>query len=92
MLCLQAAVETGGVAIEPVVLPEYEGELVVAKAEIEEDIFSQDELKTLEEVAERIGGMSSRALADLSHKEEGWVKTPPNDIISYEYALKLKWE
>lgn len=92
MLCLQAAVETGDVSVEPVVFSEYEGEIVTARTEVQEDVFAEDELKTLEEVARCLGGMSSRALADLSHKEDGWKETPSNNIISYEYALKLKWK
>ncbi|KUK41537.1 MAG: Transcriptional regulator, XRE family [Clostridia bacterium 62_21] len=92
-LCLGVAAENGAVAVEPVFEPETAREAVLVRAEGEFDatLFTPEELATLEEVGRRLGRLSAKALADLSHKEDAWALTDRGKIISYEHALRLKW-
>lgn len=92
-LCFEVAAESGAVAVEPVFEPETgrEAELVRAEGEFDAALFAPEELATLEEVGHRLGRLSAKALADLSHKEDAWALTDRGKIISYENALRLRW-
>jgi len=90
-LCLKAATETGSVSIEPVFIGDWEAEVVKAEADFDRNVFSPEELATLEEVAIRLSGFNAEALSKMSHNEDAWRLTPKNKIISYEYALSLHW-
>ncbi|RDV81777.1 type II TA system antitoxin MqsA family protein [Ammonifex thiophilus] len=91
-LCLALAAETGAITTEFELKFDYEGEVVRAAVEFNKDIFTPEELATLEEVKHRLGGLNSKALTERSHEEEAWKLTPRGEIISYEHALRLRWE
>jgi len=54
------------------------------------DLFSKEELQFLELVAERLGDMGAREISDLSHSEDGYIKTKKGEYISYEWAKGIK--
>jgi putative zinc finger/helix-turn-helix YgiT family protein len=91
LLCLQAAVETGEVSVEPVAAANWEADLVKAEADFRKELFTADEIETMEEVAKRLHGISTRKLVERSHLEDAWKLTPVGKAISYNHALNLKW-
>lgn len=54
------------------------------------DLFSEEELRFLDLVAERLGDMGAKELSDLSHSEDGYLKTKKGEFISYEWAKNIK--
>lgn len=54
------------------------------------NLFSEDELKTLENVANTFNETSTNGIVNLSHLEEAWKKNKKGKkVISYEYAFEL---
>lgn len=54
------------------------------------ELFSENELKTLEEVASVFKETSTNDIIQLSHLEEAWKKNEKSkSVISYEYAFEL---
>ncbi|GAH54061.1 unnamed protein product, partial [marine sediment metagenome] len=53
------------------------------------DIFSQEEIKSMEEVLNAFKHLTSEEITQSSHKEEAWTKAKNKEIISYEYAKNL---
>jgi putative zinc finger/helix-turn-helix YgiT family protein len=54
------------------------------------DLFSDEELRFLDQVAKRLGDMGARELSDLSHGEDGYAKTKKGEFISYEWAKNIR--
>jgi len=52
-------------------------------------IFSQEEIKSMEEVLNAFKHLTSEKITQCSHKEEAWTKLKDKEIISYEYARNL---
>lgn len=52
-------------------------------------IFSQEEIKSMEEVLNAFKHLTSEEITQCSHKEEAWTKPKNKEIISYEYAKNL---
>lgn len=50
------------------------------------DLFSEDELKILNEVCSRFGSMNKKQIEDLSHSESPWMKTNLLETIPYNLA------
>lgn len=56
-----------------------------------QNLFSDDELASMQFVLEKIGSLNTRALVNISHTEEGWAENIENKkIIDYQYAFYLK--
>lgn len=53
------------------------------------DIFSQEEINTMEEVLNAFKHLTSEKMTQCSHKEEAWTNPKNKEIISYEYAKNL---
>jgi len=53
------------------------------------NIFSQEEINSMEEVLNTFKHLSSEEITQYSHKEEAWTKAKNKEIISYEYARNL---
>jgi len=53
------------------------------------DIFSQEEINSMEEVLNAFKHLTSEKMTRCSHKEEAWTKPKDKEIISYEYAKDL---
>ena len=55
------------------------------------NLFSETELKTLEEVSTVFKSTSTNDIVELSHLEDAWRKNEKDkSLISYEYAFELK--
>jgi DNA-binding transcriptional regulator YiaG len=55
------------------------------------DLFSADELKTLEDVAQHFAKCTSKQMIDLSHEEEAWKeKQEAHEVMDYTKAFELK--
>lgn len=67
----------------------YEKHRVIAKEPIPPGVLSQDELAVMERVYQKFLNFGSHAISDYSHRERGYKETPPNKIISYEYARDM---
>jgi putative zinc finger/helix-turn-helix YgiT family protein len=53
------------------------------------DIFSQEEINSMNEVLNAFRHLTSEEITQYSHKEEAWTKSKNKEIISYEYAKNL---
>ena len=53
------------------------------------DIFSQEEINSMEKVLNAFKHLTSEKITQCSHKEEAWTKPKNKEIISYEYARNL---
>jgi len=53
------------------------------------DIFSQEEINSMEEVLNAFKHLTSEKITQCSHKEEAWTRPKNKKIISYEYAKNL---
>ena len=52
--------------------------------------FTDTELSVLREVQRRLGNMTPSEISDLSHEEPAWLETPNRELISYEWAQRLR--
>ncbi|KRQ86041.1 Antitoxin MqsA [Caloramator mitchellensis] len=53
-------------------------------------IFTEEELQVINIVIDKFKNKSCREISDISHKEKGWLETPFENLISYDYADELK--
>ncbi len=70
----------------------YTGEQFKARKDrpFKADLFSANELETLEKVSNVFKSTSTNDIIELSHLEEAWKKNEKNkSVISYEYAFEL---
>lgn len=54
--------------------------------------FTEDDVKILDAVIEKLGSMSKTEIVAFMHKEEAYEKTTFKDMISFEYAKYLQIE
>ena len=56
-----------------------------------EDLFTEEELKTMEDVAQHFASATAKQLVDLSHEEEAWKeKHEAREVMDYTKAFELK--
>lgn len=65
------------------------GEYIAPLAEFDDSVFSKEELDMLEFVYQKFKHKYAKTISDFSHDEEGWIKTPFKEYISYEFAHNL---
>jgi len=65
------------------------GEQFTTLAEPEEGIFSEEEIKVMNFVADKFRRYTSTRIKDMSHREAAYTKCEDGDIISYEYGKEL---
>lgn len=53
-------------------------------------IFSDDEMEVINNVIENFKGMPCRDISEKSHLEDGWKESDIEELITYDYAEKLK--
>lgn len=66
------------------------GENLISRQGPDLSSFSKEEKQTLMDIKKTFILFSSRKISDISHEEEGYIKTADRKFISYEYAVKLK--
>jgi uncharacterized phage-associated protein/DNA-binding transcriptional regulator YiaG len=83
-------------ALADILLIEFDngnyGEAIQAKKRFEEDVFTQAERDTLNEIIARLGAWNTKQLVSASHNEKAWTDNAGGHaLISYqEYAFGLK--
>lgn len=83
--------ECGDLAAEEVFFSdEVSGTVFKASREPDLTVFTEEELATLRDIANRLGHRTSKELSDLSHQERAWKETPQRKMISYELASSLR--
>jgi len=65
------------------------GEQFTALAESDEGVFSKEEKKVMNFVADTFREYTSTRMTEVSHQETAYQKCEDGDIISYEYAKEL---
>ena len=65
------------------------GEQFTTLVEPQESIFSEQEIKVMNFVADKFREYTSTRITDMSHQETAYKKCEDQDIISYEYAKDL---
>lgn len=68
----------------------YIGEKIISSREPDLNVFSASELRVLASVSERCKEYTAAKIQELSHEETGYQQTSDGEIISYEYAGKLR--
>ncbi|NLP47456.1 MAG: DUF4065 domain-containing protein [Clostridiales bacterium] len=63
---------------------------VKSKKNYDLSLFKKEELEVIDSVISTFKSKKSNEISELSHKEEGWASSNPGDMISYEYAEKIK--
>lgn len=67
-----------------------EHELIISKMPIKNKNLSSNELLVINKVKEYFKDFSDQEISDYSHKEDAYIKTNMNELISYDYALDIK--
>ncbi len=65
------------------------GEQFITLVEPDESMFSEQEIKVMDFVADTFREYTSTGIKDKSHEETAYKKCEDGDIISYEYAKEL---
>lgn len=56
-----------------------------------EDVFSPEELETMEKVVKTLGSTATKEIIEVSDEEPAWIdRVGDRGLISYEYAFSLK--
>ncbi|MBO8128237.1 MAG: DUF4065 domain-containing protein [Peptococcaceae bacterium] len=79
----------GVIRIEPTLLGEYEGELIIPLRYDVAKILTGEEQNTINTVLGYFKSWSAKKLSDYSHKEKAYVATEHRDLISYDFAKDL---
>lgn len=61
----------------------------LSEKRFDEEIFSPKEKDIIYRVFDRLKGMRSSEVSELSHQENAWTKTPPGSYVSYLHAHDL---
>ena len=68
---------------------DYECINISSNKKFNANLFTEDELAIMQKVKEKFEDFGSKAIADYSHKEKGYLNTKFSDEISYDYALDI---
>ena len=69
-----------------------EGTLFVARRPADRSAFSEEELRTLEDVGAYFASWSAGQIVEYSHREPAWIETNDRETISLDYASSLRLE
>jgi len=65
------------------------GTLYKATRAPDKAVLSDEDRDTVQRVLKRFGRMTCAAIKEFSHKERAWSNTPPDQLISYDFADSL---
>lgn len=69
----------------------YTGEKYSALKPFDPDVFTSEEMATLEKVFDRFKDMSAKTIASISHEETGWIEHhEDNSLVPYHHAFDLR--
>lgn len=63
---------------------------IISKGNYDLSIFKDEEIEVINNVISTFKEKTCTEISNLSHEEEGWIKNKDRDLISYDYAEKLK--
>lgn len=63
---------------------------ILSKNNYDLSIYSEAELEIINSVINKLMNMKCSDISNESHKEDGWLENDINQVISYDYADKLK--
>lgn len=70
---------------------EISGERFISMKEFDASLFTEQELKSMEIVANRFKNTATRDIVNISHAESAWFENEKNrNYISYQYAFDLQ--
>jgi putative zinc finger/helix-turn-helix YgiT family protein len=79
------------VTIEDVFFEDKSGERFVTDKEFNANLFSKEEIESLDTVFDRFKGVKTKDIVDISHEESAWKENISTmAIIPYSYAFNLK--
>ena len=65
------------------------GEMFLTHKNFDESLFKNNELKILNEIADKFSNYNAKMITDYSHKEKAYKETKSKEVIPYNYALEL---
>lgn len=83
----------GKITISAIQFPNYIGEQFKANPQnpFNKDLFTENEIATLEKIVEKFKDSTTNDIVDISHQELAWLENEKEkNIISYRYAFDLK--
>lgn len=87
---LYASMESANLIDEDVTsFQQYQWNYYQANKDTDHSLFNEDELATLNDVAEKFGNLSTKSVSEISHEEKAWLENETGQLISYEYATEL---
>ena len=67
------------------------GELLTTKEFVDENIFSESELSTLNHIYEKYKNYTPQMISDENHKTKAWIENVRNQsIIKYDYSFEIE--
>lgn len=63
---------------------------IISKQNYDLSVFKKSELEVIDSVIEEFKDISCSDISRLSHEENGWIDNNSRELISYNYAEKLK--
>lgn len=69
---------------------EYELHNIKCLTEIDETVFTKEELNIIDKVIKFFKDYKSKEIADFSHEEKAYIETNFSDKISYDYAFDIE--
>ena len=82
-----ALVAAGAAKVEREEFLGYELQRLVPLREADLSVFTDAELKTIDQDLADLDGLKARQVSDLSHEEAGWRLVEEGEVIPYEAAL-----
>lgn len=68
----------------------YESHCIIKKQEIDEAIFSEEEIKIINKIKNYFKEYSSSDIVNYSHKEKAFIESEKLDKIKYDYAFNIE--
>ncbi len=71
----------------------YDGSIktkIVSRKNYDMSMFSEEEIEIIDKVIEKLKYISCGEISNKSHKENGWIQSEIDELISYDYAEELK--
>lgn len=80
----------GALRLDEVELGLHDWEVLVSNEAPDYGLFSNRELAILAQVAEKFKDTTARVISELSHRDPGYEQTSDGEIISYEFAKRMR--
>lgn len=82
-------VEQGLIDYKIEYINDYENHKISSKTILDKNVFSDDELNTIQQIKEYFKSFTSKEIADFSHNEKAYKETEFSKKIKYDYAFDI---